>query len=192
MSSYFLPNGYVSRLEPDYFVEENYEGTWQPDVYPETADLARRLGVRTLVDVGCGTARKLVALHPEFDVVGIDFGSNIERCRELYDFGTWIDVDLDHADSLGIDDLPHTALICADVIEHLVHPENLLGLISNAMDRGASVAVLSTPDRELSNKPGHMGPPLNPAHVREWTRAEFGQFLEANGLRGYAGRTRTN
>src|SRR5262249_51931041 len=71
-------------------------------------------------------------------------------------------------------------------------PENLLGLISNAMDRGASVAVLSTPDRELSNKPGHMGPPLNPAHVREWTRAEFGQFLEANGLRGYAGRTRTN
>jgi 2-polyprenyl-3-methyl-5-hydroxy-6-metoxy-1,4-benzoquinol methylase len=75
--SYFLPSGYESRLEPEYFVDEELNAVWQPDLYPEAATVARRLGSRRIIDVGCGTAEKLARLHPEFEVVGIDFGSNI-------------------------------------------------------------------------------------------------------------------
>jgi SAM-dependent methyltransferase len=189
---YFLPEGYQSRLDPEYFVDEGYDGVWQPDVYPEAAALARRLGARCIVDVGCGTAQKLVALHPEFEIVGIDYGSNIAACRARYDVGTWLEIDLDRADSLGIEDFSDSLLVCADVIEHLVHPERLLRLLSDALDRGASAVVLSTPDREQSNGEPSLGPPKNPAHAREWTSRELERLFATFGLVGHFGRTRTN
>jgi SAM-dependent methyltransferase len=189
---YFLPNAYESRLEPEYFVDEELNAVWQPDLYPEAAAVARRLGARRIVDVGCGTAAKLVELHPEFEIVGIDFGSNIAACRERYDFGTWIENDLDSSDDLGYEDVVGAVLVCGDVLEHLVHPERLLRMLRSALDRGAAAVFLSTPDRELTNEPGNLGPPPNVAHVREWTLGELEQFLASEGLVGYFGLTRSN
>lgn len=189
---YFLPSGYESRLEPEYFVDEDLNAVWQPDLYPEVATVAQRLGSRRIVDVGCGTAAKLVQLHPEFDVVGIDFGSNIAACRERYDFGTWIETDLDASQDLGYEDVPGAVLVCGDVIEHLVHPERLLRMLRGALDRGAAAAFVSTPERELSNEPAHLGPPSSTMHVREWALEELEQFLASEGLEGYFGLTRSN
>ena len=190
-SRYFLPDDYVARNEPEYFVDDNLNAVWQPDVYPEAAAVGRRLGAQRIIDLGCGTAGKLVALHPEFEIVGIDFGSNIEACRERYDFGTWMAVDLDRDETLDID-FAGAVLVCADVIEHVLHPERLLGLLKTAREGGASCLLLSTPERELYNEPGHLGPPPNAAHVREWTRAELEQLLASHGLRGHIGLTRSN
>jgi SAM-dependent methyltransferase len=189
---YFLPVGYESRLEPEYFVDEDLNAVWEPDLYPEAATVARRLGARRIVDVGCGTASKLVALHPEFEVVGIDFGSNIAACRERYAFGTWIEQDLDSSDDLGYDDVAGAVLVCGDVIEHLLHPERMLRMVRGALDRGAVAFFLSTPERELTNEGPHLGPPPNPAHVREWTLGELEHFLASEGLPGYFGLTRSN
>ena len=191
-ADYFLPEGYVSRLQPEYFVDEDLNAVWQPDVYPEAAVLGRRLGCSRIVDVGCGTAAKLAALHPEFRVVGIDFGPNLEACRARYPFGTWIDLDLDGADELPVKELDDTLVVCADVIEHLVRPELLLRALRGALARGASTILLSTPDRELSNAVGHRGPPLNRAHVREWSRPELERLLASFDLRGHLGLTRSN
>jgi SAM-dependent methyltransferase len=189
---YFLPSGYESRLEPEYFVDEELNAVWQPDLYPEAAAIARRLGARRIVDVGCGTAAKLVELYPEFEIVGIDFGSNIAACRERYDFGNWIERDLDSSDDLGYEDVAGAVLVCGDVLEHLVYPERLLRMLRSALDRGAAAVILSTPDRELTNEPGNLGPPPNSAHVREWTLGELEQFLASEGLAGYFGLTRSN
>jgi SAM-dependent methyltransferase len=189
---YCLPEGYQARLKPNYFKDADYEGVWQPDVYPDAATLAERLGAQRIIDVGCGTGQKLASLHPDFEIVGIDYGSNIEVCRQLYDFGTWLEIDLDRDESLGISDFTNAVLVCADVIEHLVYPEKLLRLLSNALDHGAGAIVLSTPDRDLINMPGNLGPPPNPAHVREWTSGELERFMAVSGLLGRFGRTRTN
>jgi SAM-dependent methyltransferase len=189
---YSLPDGYESRLQPDYFDDQSYDGVWQPDVYTEAAELARRLQARRVIDVGCGTAEKLAALNPEFELVGIDFGPNIEVCRERYEFGTWLEADLDRADSLPWSHVADSVLVCADVLEHLVHPEKLLRSLSSAVDSGARALVLSTPDRERINEPGHLGPPPNPAHVREWTRSELERFMGTFGLAGHFAYTRTN
>jgi SAM-dependent methyltransferase len=189
---YFLPPTYVSRPNPDYFVDEDLNAVWQPDVYPETAVVARRVGASTVVDVGCGTAAKLVALHPEFEIVGIDYGPNIEFCRAHYDVGTWIDVDLDQADSLGYTGFEAAVVVCADVIEHLLHPDRLLTLLRTALDGGARALLLSTPERDLYNEPGHLGPPPNTAHVHEWAMPELRSFMAAHRLDGHFGLTRSN
>ena len=191
-ADYFLPEGYVSRLQPEYFVDEDLNAVCQPDVYPEAAAVARKLGCSAVVDVGCGTAAKLAALHPEFRVVGIDFGSNLEACRARYDFGTWIEANLDRPDKLPVADFRHSVIVCADVIEHLVYPEHLLSALRGALRDGVGAILLSTPEREFSHGAAHLGPPPNEAHVREWSSCEFERLLVSFDLRGHVGLTRSN
>ncbi|MFC1791945.1 hypothetical protein ACFL0I_05750, partial [Gemmatimonadota bacterium] len=42
--------------------------------------------------------------------------------------------------------------------------------------------LLSTPERDLRRGPDDMGPPGNPAHIREWNQEELRQYLESQGL----------
>lgn len=190
--NYFLDPRYKARLDPDYFQDEGMDAVWQPDVYADAADLAERLASTKIIDLGCGDGSKLVALHPQFEIVGVDYGPNIEGCRKRYDVGAWIEFDLDSDDPLPLQGFEGSVLVCADVIEHLVYPERLLRRVRNALDHGGDALVLSTPERDLANGPGHLGPPSNRAHVREWNTEELRNFLRAEGLDGNFGLTRSN
>jgi hypothetical protein len=97
---------------------------------------------------------------------------------------------VDDADSVDLH-LTGSVLVCEKVIERLGAPEKLLALLARALDEGAAAAVLSTPHRELTNRPGHLGPPENPANVREWTSDELERFLASAGLTGHVGLTRS-
>jgi hypothetical protein len=197
IENYFIKNGYVSRTTPDYFVDDETERTgivWQPDVYPYAAWLGKRLGVSQIIDIGCGRAQNVSKLSTDFCIVGIDYGQNIDFCRNNYPSGKWIEHDLDSAIELPWQQLTivPSILICADVIEHLVHPEILLVQIQTAL-RTAHAAVISTPERDLTRGMRHMGPPPNPCHVREWSLEEFAALLQTYGFQaGYLGLTRSN
>jgi hypothetical protein len=188
---YCLPEGYRSRPEPERFVGHGYDGGWQPDVYPEAAALAQRLGVGRIVAVGCDFADELAALNPVFDVVGLDTAENIARCRERYDFGTWLELDLERDHPIDGAGLPDSVVVCKSVIERLVDPERLLRLLSELIEAGAAAVVLSTPDRDLVNSNARLGPPDNPANVREWSTSELSRFLASAGLSGHVGLTRS-
>lgn len=179
-------------MEPAYFDDERQgDLEYQPDVYQQAALLADSLGATTVVDVGCGHARKLVALHPKFQIIGIDFGSNVDHCRQAYRFGTWIDHDLDGNEplSIGRDVLADSILVCADVVEHLRRPQRVLRAVRAAVPP-ARALLISTPDRiRVNGSP--IGPPYNVSHVREWTRNEFAALLRWCGFdRGYLTFTR--
>jgi SAM-dependent methyltransferase len=180
MGSYFLKEGYRERPAPEYFVDFERKIEGQPHVYPIAADLARRLGCRKIIDIGCGYSRKLVVLHPEFEIVGLDFGPNIDHCREHYPFGTWISWDIEH-EPLPELDAAGSVVVCADVIEHLVDPQILLVHLRTLLEQAAT-GLLSTPERDLIHGEDHYGPPPNRCHAREWNMAEFEAFLVSAGL----------
>ena len=191
---YFLPSGYRSRERPAYDYEHRDDGiVYQPNVYADAARIAERLGSPRIIDVGCGNGEKLVALYPRFEIVGIDHGENLLRCRERFPFGTWLEHDLDSAKPLPLsDDVAGSVLICADVIEHLRYPERLLRNLRVALGR-AHATLISTPERDLTWGTGHMGPPPNPAHVREWALNEFAALLAAHSFeQGFIGLTRSS
>jgi len=190
--TYFLAPGYRERLEPEYFHDEGMDAVWQPDVYPEAAALGRVLGATKIVDLGCGDGSKLAALHPEFEIVGIDVGANLERARSEHEVGTWVELDLDSDEPLPLDDVADALFVCADVLEHLVRPEKTLQRVRDVLERGAAAFVVSTPERDLAEGPGHLGPPRNPAHVREWNTDELRRLLESCGLDAFYGLTRSN
>jgi SAM-dependent methyltransferase len=187
--------GYTHRPDPGYFADTEQtlgQTVWQPDVYAHVAEVAAALGATQLIDFGCGTGGKLARLAKRFEIVGIDYGPNIEWCRQSYHFGTWIEHDFDAPDVVGVD-AARGIVICADVIEHVRHPDVLAAKLRAALDQGALAVLISTPEREVTWGLWHDGPPPNVAHVREWTVRELTAFLRRQGFHhGSAGLTRNN
>jgi 2-polyprenyl-3-methyl-5-hydroxy-6-metoxy-1,4-benzoquinol methylase len=185
---YFLPYGYEQRRAPEYFFDDEQDGTvWQPDVYPIAAQVALASGCEVIVDLGCGRGGKLVALqatYPRWNFIGVDIGPNIAWCQENLSFGQWIEADLEtcHALPLSSQVLRRAVMVCSDVLEHLVCPEVATDLMASLLQRGVQAAVLSTPARELRAGAADAGPPRNTAHVREWASREFRAFVRARGL----------
>jgi GT2 family glycosyltransferase/2-polyprenyl-3-methyl-5-hydroxy-6-metoxy-1,4-benzoquinol methylase/Flp pilus assembly protein TadD len=181
-----LKPDYRSRDSIHYFEDNVTETTgvvWQPCVYPFAAEIANYFGCRRLIDVGCGHAGKLVELHAEFQITGIDYGKNIEYCRRQYPFGDWLEADLEKPGKLALDPawVEHAVVICSDVVEHMLDPGLLAAKLRQLLESAPAV-LISTPERDLTHGPRHQGPPPNPAHVREWNLVEFQAFLESQGF----------
>lgn len=181
---YCIREGYRIRPVPEYYADTPTNITWQPDVYPEAARLARSLGARRIIDLGSGNGDKLARLHPQFEIVGVDIGSNLDHVRRTHPQGTWIEHDFEQPGPLPLSDqlLDGAVLICADVIEHLQRPEHLLHKLQEAFRRGAATVLLSTPERARTWGADHLGPPPNTCHVREWTLEELAELLEREGF----------
>lgn len=184
--SFCIKNDYTPRGMSKYFDDSLVEAegiVHQPDVYQFAAFLGRRFGCSHVIDLGCGKARKLVGLYPEFHIIGIDYGGNIRHCQEQYPYGTWIEFNLEQDINISLDRniIQNAVIICADVIEHLNNPLNLLKAIKVLLN-DSPVAILTTPERDLVHGADHLGPPPNPSHVREWSLPELERFLKANGL----------
>ena len=182
--TYFLPRDYRERDAPEYYDDAPPTGiVYQPDVYRTASRLARRSEATQIVDIGCGNGEKLAALRSRFDVVGVDFGDNLVRCRARYPWGEWLEHDLESLGSLpvGADRLRQSVLVCADVVEHLRHPERTLSALREALDHAEGV-IISTPDRKRLSGSSLQGPPGNPSHVREWARDEFAALIKSAGF----------
>lgn len=179
-NNFFLKPGYQSRLKPEYFKDVTGTFTWQPQVYYLASYLGEYLDCRYIIDLGCGTAKKLVKLHPKFQIVGIDIGYNLNYCKEEYPYGTWLEHDLEKPGPLNISEgvLNNSIIICADVVEHLVNPALLLWKIKMMLDFSPA-CLISTPERDFTGGPDDIGPPKNNSHVREWNMIEFTNLLNS-------------
>ncbi len=198
VNNYFIKPDYRIREVPIYFddvaTSRADDAVWQPDVYPFAAYLARRFRCSYIIDIGCGSAQKLVKLHPEFQVIGLDFKDSIKYCGQEFPFGQWIEWNLDEQGVIPIqsDVLSNAVIISADVIEHLMHPEFLLENLRACLNY-APVALLSTPERELTRGRKDVGPPMNLSHVREWNQSELESLLRSYDLHiEFMGLTRSN
>jgi len=184
--NFFIKQPYTPRVTPEYFYDDLSDKagiTYQPDVYPFAAFLAQKFGCTHVIDIGCGSAQKLIKLYPQFEIVGIDVGANYQTCRTRYDVGTWRELNLDQPGIIPMSEalLKHAILICSDVIEHLVNPSYLLENLRSWLNL-APLCVLSTPERDLARGLNDPGPPANLAHVREWNLGELEMLLRSYGL----------
>lgn len=178
LGSYFLPKGYKVG-EVKYFDDTPNTDEFQREVYQCAKNLVKPGA--TVLDIGCGSAFKLMSFFGSgYNAVGLDLKPTVEKLRERYPKGKWIEYDLEHPDDSWLGD-NYDLVICADVVEHLEDPDKLFALLRKLrFDK----LVISTPDRSLIVERGgdRLGPPQNPHHVREWSRREFKRYLENNGM----------
>jgi SAM-dependent methyltransferase len=166
-----------------YWTESRIELSrrYQWSAYRRAAQLAAQEGVRTVVDVGCGVGTKLVEFFHSFDIYGVDQASAVKVAGSLDQAGTYIADDFDNPRPSLLLPSPADMVICSDVIEHVVDPDQLLSYIRGMSD-GHTLMILTTPDRAALYGADCLAA-QNPFHVREWTFHEFGAYLRSQGLR---------
>jgi hypothetical protein len=175
--NYFVKSGYQARSEVRYCHRSAGSITSQEEVYIAARHLAERLGAEAVIDLGCGFAEKSLQHLSHLRIVGVDYGPNIAHCRTEQPEHHWLEVNLDQAHELKLPPLKNYLVICADVIEHMTHPEHLLKTLRQ-LSGEALAMVVSTPERDLERGCAHTGPPNNQAHAREWNMLEFQHLLD--------------
>lgn len=183
MNNYAIKPNYTPRIEPAYFQDVQEDGlVWQPDALPIAAYIARLMKRHTLIDIGCGRAHKLMEYAGEFKLVGLDFGDNIAWCHDHYPEHYWITANLEtmRLEIAKGDFLEDAIVICADVAEHLVQPDNLFYSLRSAVQKAP--VILTTPDRLRSYGYDHDGPPANGHHTREWRLDEMVTLLKSRNI----------
>jgi 2-polyprenyl-3-methyl-5-hydroxy-6-metoxy-1,4-benzoquinol methylase len=185
MKTLFLPDDYVSRATPAPFPDADDGLEWQCGAY----EILRRMvfpdsGVArsSVVDVGCGQARKLERFRSVEQVTVFDTQDTVTKLREQSPWLKSYPVNLDGPFALAVP--LGSAVICADVVEHLASPHFLINELARLRNSFGCSVILTTPDRILTHGPDHKGPPPNPAHVREWSMSEFVRFCAELGLTG--------
>ena len=165
MDRYCIKDGYKPRLWNRFFDDTPLKDEWQKEVYVKAREIADRNSLRSVLDIGTGSGFKLLKYFGDMETLGIDLPRTVAWLKRTYPQRNWTD---QFAPRTGFD-----LVICADVIEHIPDPDQVLNLIEQCRPR---FAVISTPDRALLKR-GLDGPPGNKAHVREWAFTEFGQYV---------------
>jgi SAM-dependent methyltransferase len=174
MDSFCIKPGYKSRKA------RNVNLTTTDRAQLAVYQLARKIAdadpaVRSVLDWGCGTGWKLVDLFGHLDTLGADVDYRLPTLAARFSDRRWgicpvaVDADL---------------VICADVIEHVDDPAELLRTFAAGRWRNL---IISTPERDLVARHKYMskaakqqqrnGPPGNRWHAREWTASEFATFV---------------
>ena len=168
---YGIREDYVIREKNDFLDTSGRSDEYQNDVYVYAKEIAENYSVKKIADVGCGSAYKLIKYFGDFELIGYDLEPTIEFLKEKYPNNKWILSDFNSAPEES------DMVICADVIEHVDDPDELIGFILKMKPKHV---ILSTPDRYLLYyKLGRSitGPPVNKHHIREWTFDEFVSYI---------------
>jgi hypothetical protein len=161
----------------------------QPDVYPFAAYLGERFECTHAIVIGHPTAKDLIQLYPQFEIVGFVSELEVQEYRDRYGFGTWFAeyVNSPLALSLPENIVKQAVIICTGVIEQLAIPEQLFANLRRWLDH-APVCLLTTPDRSLNG--GSNGIPSPASHPGKWNQIKLEQLLRAEGFQvGFIGLT---
>ncbi len=162
---YHLPMCYREREGAVYFDDRPYKDLWQNEVYAKAAELATQHGVRSVLDIGCGSGYKLLKHLGHLNTCGVDVEPTLSWLKENYPDRLWREPNNHY--------LMYDLVVCSDVIEHVDDPDQLLAGIKSAKPKWV---IISTPDRSML-KADQNGPPRNLSHIREWNFDEFRAYL---------------
>lgn len=164
MQNFHIKDGYKSREEYIQF-NDIYTDEYQDNVYREIMQFSRFISPDVVFDVGCGSGFKLIKYFGNYKTIGSEI--NINKLKFAYPDRDWVVSDFNKVINADL-------IICADVIEHLINPDELMEffLKSNCKYFG-----ISTPERDIVRGKDDMGPPLNIHHVREWNYKEFNSYI---------------
>lgn len=172
LNNFYIREDYQIRKENDFLDTSGRSDEYQNDVYLLAKTIAENFDIKKIADVGCGSAFKLKKYFSDYDIIGYDLEPTVNQLNEKYPNNNWVISDFNSTpDEVDL-------VICADVIEHVNNPDELIIFIKKMNPK---YIIISTPDRNLlHDKLGrsHLGPPVNKHHVREWSFEEFKKYMK--------------
>lgn len=173
--NYYLDVSYAINSGDVKHDDREFLDQCQREVYEYARNICERQNLVSVLDLGCGSGYKLVKFFPATRYK--TFGVELEPCYSFlcakYPERQWM--------RPGTLPVKAEMIILADVIEHVVDPDEIMQLISLVDFR---YVVLSTPERDTlafvkAGVASKNGPPTNRSHVREWNFEEFRAYCAA-------------
>jgi len=174
VTTFAIDPAYVARWPVRQHDPFDSDEAYQDAVYARAKALLTAVDGSLLVDWGCGSAVKLRKYFAPAEVVGVDLPHIVQRHARRSTGYTFAD-----PGAAWLDDVVPDVVLSADVIEHV---ENPVPFLADLRALGGEWLVLSTPAREHIAGGSLTGPPRNRCHAREWTMAEFAEFLTGAGV----------
>jgi hypothetical protein len=165
-----IKTGYSHAGKVIAFDDTNNKDEWQKEVYELARDISVEKNYRSIIDVGCGSAFKLLNVLGGYDTIGIEIEPTYGWLCKEYPDRHWL-----LFNELDPETVRADLVICSDVIEHIDNPDTLLLFLKNISFKQL---LISTPERDGVAGKGDYGPPENPAHYREWNAVEFKNYIE--------------
>ncbi len=180
MDNYCIDKKYIIRETPKHYNDMNEKDKYQKEVYEYSSTIMKKNNYKTVVDVGCGSAYKLIKYLGDYDTLGIETEPCYSMLIEKYPNRNW---KLSGKPETNFSNKPLSykpdLVICSDVIEHIIDPDELINYL---LSLNAKQYIISTPCRErlceLKANVKWIGPPVNKAHVREWSMKELLLYLQ--------------
>ena len=162
LEKYCIDHNYISRTEFKECHQMSCLDECQNEVYQVADSILKKNNYMTVLDIGCGSAFKLIKFFKHQQFVGLEIDPNLSFLKEKYPFYDFRKSDFTHPMTESFD-----LIICSDVIEHLLDPDELLFFIKNISFKHL---VISTPERTVLNEMlkrrgvaiQDLGPPFNP------------------------------
>ncbi len=167
--TFSIKKGYIHRSKYSYFDDTNNTDNWQVEVYEKAKKYADEFNLNIIIDYGCGSAYKLIKYFDTKDITGIDVSPTFEFLKNKYPSKKWL-----RFGDFEMETVSGDIVICSDVIEHVLNPDELLENINKIQN--VKYIFISTPDRNFLPIP-KFGPPLNETHIREWTFEELNEYV---------------
>lgn len=171
MKNFCIRLDYISRNKIKYQDTSTRTDEYQNDVYKYAHEIAFKYNLINIADIGCGSGYKLLKYFDNFKTIGFDLKLTVDLLNQKYPDRIWKVSNFE--ESVGVFDM----VICADVIEHVLNPNDLLSWIKSMQ---AQHIIISTPERDSLVRKGKrtlLGPPENNLHIREWNFKEFKKYV---------------
>lgn len=176
-NNYFIDTNYIARSEYVVCEQMHHTDQFQDEVYFAAKSISEKLNYNSILDIGCGSAFKLIKYFGDKKITGLELEPNLTFIKSQYP-----DKDFRLSDFNAEFNESFDLIICSDVVEHLLDPDELLNFISKIDFKHL---VISTPERSIIQKlqksfgwvVEENGPPHNKMHVREWSAQEFRNYI---------------
>ena len=150
--NYFIKKGYIPNKIIEKVNIQEWEGSnfskityyYQYHTYLTCRNLVKKFKLKSILDIGCRDGNKLMKLiYPICnDVYGIDIEKYfIQLCKKKYKNHNFFTDDVENP-KLKINK-KFELIICSDIIEHLVNPDNLIDYVKKYSNSN-SIVVFST------------------------------------------------
>jgi len=166
---FYIKAGYHHAVSAESFDATGSTDEFQRSVYELAASLAGKFDNTSVLDVGCGSAYKLIHMLGSYDTLGMEVEPAYSWLRRKYPDRKWL-----FYNSSQIHKLEADIVICADVIEHIQNPDEMMNFLWGI---NFSYLILSTPERDRLSDKNDYGPPVNTSHYREWNSMEFKTYV---------------
>lgn len=166
---YNIKRGYIHKKEYIHFDDTINTDEWQKEVYLKAKEYVETNNLTSIIDYGCGSGYKLKNIFNQYDTIGIEVNPTYDFLKKKYPSDNWIEFG-----KFNFEDLSSDIVICSDVIEHVIDPDELINNIKQI--KNVKYIFISTPDRNIIPSK-QFGPPFNPSHIREWSFEELHKYI---------------